>query len=105
MLGSCDRDGCVIAVVTSSANAGWAIREPAWSKIMTVPCRPGRCACTKSLKLSSLRSAATTPGTFPRSGALTVITGAPMLKERYGAETYGRSELMVCQYQDRLRAS
>ena len=43
--------------------------------------RPGRCALTKSLKLSSLRSAAITPCTVPRSGALTVITGAPMLNE------------------------
>ena len=56
--------------------------EPAWSKIMTVPCGPGRWAWTNSLKLSSLRSAAITPGTFPRKGALTVITGAPMLNER-----------------------
>ena len=56
--------------------------DPAWSKIMTVPCCPGRWAWTKSLKVSSLRSAAMTPGTLPRSGALTVMTGAPMLKDR-----------------------
>ena len=33
-------------------------------------------------EVSSLRSAARTPGTLPRKAALTVITGAPMLNER-----------------------
>jgi hypothetical protein len=59
-----------------SLKLGWAISEPVESKIKTIPCSPGRCAWTKSLKVSSLRSAARTPGTLPRKGALTVITGA-----------------------------
>ena len=82
MLGNCDWEGCVIALDNELAKSGWAMSEPAWSKIKTMPCCPGRCAWTKSLKVSSLRSAASTPGTFPRKGALTVITGAPMLNER-----------------------
>ena len=68
MLGNCDWEGCVIAAATNSAKSGWAISDPASSKIMTVPFCPGRWAWTKSLKVSSLRSAASTPGTFPRNG-------------------------------------
>ncbi len=53
MLGKDDRAGCVMAVEIRSEYSGWAISDPAWSKIMTVPCSPGRWAWTNSLNVSS----------------------------------------------------
>ena len=57
--------------------------------------RAGRVPWTNSLYLSSLRSMATTPFTFPRNGALNVIIGVPRLKDRYGAE---RGADRICWY-------
>ena len=90
---------------TNCAKSGWAMSVPVESKITAVPCAPGRCELTKSLKLSSLRSAAMTPAHFSPQRCTHGYHRSADAERNVGRRDDGPVCLMVAKYQRRLRAS